>query len=151
VHVRSLDEVHLDVRLMADQSITLADAPLVCFVGPFSAPDDAGLSDPCWGDPDLGKLLSAQLPRDGAGHFALPAGQSIDVAATLRRGTVRCDYPPGAWLLKVAARPLIDGSAVDPISLPDLNVDVPYVATDALPLLPTNVTRYCGLASVVYR
>jgi hypothetical protein len=151
VRVRILDDVQLEVHLAADRSVVFNDAPRLCLVGPFSAPDDAGLTDPCWGEPDLGALVTAQLERDAVGHPSLGAGRSVDLTAALRRGSARCDYPPGTWQLEVVVDPVIDGSAVGPVPLPDLTLDMPFVATDVLPLLRPDESRYCGLASVVFR
>ncbi len=150
VRVRIIDELHLELRIETARDVAFASPPEVCLVGPYSAPDDAGLSDRCWGEPDLGALVAAKLATDGAGHPALQARRSIVVDAPLRRGQVRCDYPPGDWRLEVVANPLIDGSAVGAMDLPDLVVQLPYQGTTALPLLPIDQTRYCGLATVVY-
>ena len=119
-------------------------------MGPYSAPDDAGLSDRCWGDPDLGTLLAAQLPTDAAGHPRLSADQPIIVDAALRRGQVRCDYPPGEWTLEVALEPLVNGTSVGPIDLAPVTFDVPWQTADPIPLRLLG-TRYCGLANAVYR
>jgi hypothetical protein len=149
VPVRILDELSLDLRLEASDTITLASPPRVCLVGPFSAPDDAGLTDRCWGEPDLGELLAEQLGTDDAGHPTLEAGRPTIVAAVIRRGEVRCDYPPGEWQLEVTLEPLVDGRSAGALQLPPVAVSVPPTTTEPLPLMLFG-TRYCGLANVVY-
>jgi hypothetical protein len=72
------------------------------------------------------------------------------MAATLRRGDERCDYPPGTWQLEVTLEPLIDGSSVGPLELAPVAVSVPPSAIEPLPLRLFG-TRYCGLANAVYR
>lgn len=150
VRVRIVDQLRLELRIEAGRDVALAGPPRVCLVGPHWAPDDAGLSDRCWGEPDFEALLAAKLAVDGAGHPVLQARTSIVLDAALRRGQVRCDYPPGEWRLDIAADPLIDGSAVGAIDLPDLIIELPCQGTAALPLLPIGQTRYCGLADAVY-
>lgn len=150
VRVRIVDGLHLEVSIKAPSSITLAGPPRVCLVGPYSAPDDAGLSDRCWGDPDLGTLLAAQLPTDAAGHPQLSADHPIVVDAALDRGETRCDYPPGEWTLELTLEPLVDGTTVGPIDLPPVAFDVPWQTTEPMPLRLLG-TRYCGLANTVYR
>jgi hypothetical protein len=150
VRVRIVDELDIDLRIETTETLTLAGPPRVCLVGPYSAPDDAGLSDRCWGEPDLGGLLAQQLTTDATGHPRLVAGQPIVVSGGLRRGTVRCDYPPGEWQLEVTLEPLLDGSAAGRIELPAVSIDVPSLVADPLRLVLFD-TRYCGLATVVYR
>ncbi len=151
VRVRILDELGLDVRLAADIEVVLATPPRICLVGPFSAPDDAGLSDPCWGTPDLEDALAAHMPADTDGHYLLVAGSPIDVKATLQRGSVRCDYPPGEWQLEVTLNPFIDGLPMGTIEVLPALFTVPLETAGPLPLLGVLETRYCGLASGVYR
>jgi hypothetical protein len=148
VRVRIVDEVRLDVRIETDRPLTLAGMPRLCLVGPFSAPDDAGLSDRCWGEPDLGTLLAGQLGRDEAGHHTLDAGTTL-LTASLRRGDERCDYPPGRWTLELAIEPVVDGLPTSPIYVPEATFDIPFSAADVLPLVAER--RYCGLASAVFR
>jgi len=150
VGVRILDELHLELRIEAQRDVALAGPPVVCLVGPYSAPDDAGLSDRCWGEPDLGALVAAKLPTDGEGHPVLWAQSPVVIGATLRRGQVRCDYPPGEWHLEIAADPLIDGQAVGAMDLPRLAIALPYRDTVVLPLPRIDRTRYCGLATAVF-
>jgi hypothetical protein len=151
VHVRILDEIELELRIEADRDVTLAGPPRLCLVGPSPAPDDAGLSDRCWGEPDLGALLAAKLEGDPSGRVSVEAARPTTFSATLRRGDVRCDYPPGAWQLEVAVDPLVDGSPVSGVAIAPISLEVPWETEDPLPLLGVDRTRYCGLASVVYR
>jgi hypothetical protein len=150
VRVRIVDELDLDIRIETTETLTLAGPPRVCLVGPYSAPDDAGLSDRCWGEPDLGGLLAQRLTTDPTGHPMLLAGQPIVLSGGLQRGTVRCDYPPGAWQLEVTLEPLLDGSSSGRIELPPVGIGVPYLVADPLRLVLLD-TRYCGLATVVFR
>lgn len=149
VRVRIVDQLQLELRVETPDAIELAEPPRVCLAWYFSAPDDAGLSDRCWGEPDLGGLLEAQLARDEAGHTLLPAGRPIVVDATLRRGDVRCDYPPGDWQLEVALEPLVDGSPVGALDLPPVVLAVSATGDGPLPFLRFD-TRFCGLATLVY-
>ena len=151
VRVRIVSELRLSIRLEADHDVALAEPARLCIVGPYSAPDDAGLSDPCWGSPDPGELLAAQLESDPAGHPVLSADRPILVAASLVRGDARCDYPPGEWHVEVVLNPLIDGSPVGDLYLPYATMDVPLERADAAPLAEVLEDRYCGLASAVYR
>jgi hypothetical protein len=149
VRVRILDRLGLNLRIAADRPITLAEPPVVCLVGPYSAPDDAGLESPCWGEPDLSSALMAKLGQDGTGHYLLTPDQPIELAVELSRGTRRCDYPPGAWQLELKLNPLSGGNAAGARYVPDTPFDVPISQTGPLTLLPTTETRYCGLATAV--
>src|SRR5258706_8204691 len=111
VHVRITDELRLDLRITTDQDVVLAGAPRLCLVGPYSAPDDAGLTDRCWGEPDLAALLLAHASTDVAGRPVLAAATPIALSPTLRRGGTRCDYPPGTRQPPPTIHPLIHGSA----------------------------------------
>jgi hypothetical protein len=149
VRVRIVEGLSLELRIDATHPVALAAAPLFCLVGPFSAPDDAGLSDRCWGEPNLGVVVAGGLPTDQAGHPMFPADAPATLSATLQRGDVRCDYPPGKWVLEVKVDPLLDGTAMGARYLPDVGFEVPFATPAPLTLLAQ--TRYCGLASVVYR
>lgn len=151
VRVRIVNELRVSIRIEADHDIALAEPARLCLVGPYSAPDDAGLSDPCWGSPDLGELLAAQLESDAAGHPILREDRPILVAASLVRGDARCDYPPGEWHVEVVLNPLVDGSPVGDLYPPHVTLDVPLERADAPPLAEVLEDRYCGLASAVYR
>jgi hypothetical protein len=149
VRVRIVDSLDVGVGITTDRDITLAEPPIICLVGPYSAPDDAGLSSPCWGQPDLTSLLLPKLAQDAAGHYLLSAGQPIELDAQLNRGTERCDYPPGRWEVELKLNPLVDGGAAGARYVPDTEFDVPLPSTGPLQLLPTTETRYCGLATAV--
>jgi hypothetical protein len=79
----------------------------------------------------------------------LPAGHPIVVDAALRRGDVRCDYPPGDWQLETALEPLVDGSPVGAMDLPVVGLEVSAIAEGPLPFLRFD-TRFCGLATSIY-
>ena len=149
VRVRIVDELDLEIHVQSPEALTLAEPPTVCLVGPYSAPDDAGLSDRCWGEPDLGALLAARLAADDAGHPTLRANEPVVLSATIRRGDVRCDYPPGTWQLEITWQPLVDGQPVGRVEQPAIPIVVSPQATQPLPLRLFD-TRYCGLATAVY-
>jgi len=149
VHVRITDELRLDLRITTDRDVVLAGPPRLCLVGPYSAPDDAGLTDRCWGEPDLAALLLAHVSTDGTGRPVLAAATPIALSVTLRRGDVRCDYPPGTWQLELTIDPLIDRSASGERDAPSVKVEVPFAGTSALPFVTES--RYCGLADTIYR
>ena len=148
VKVRIVDSMDLALQIAADQEVVLAEPPVVCLVGPYSAPDDAGLESPCWGDPDLSALLAAKLSRNADNHYVLGM-TPVNVSTTLQRGTQRCDYPPGAWEVELKLNPVGTGEGARYI--PDTPFDVPVTTAGPLQLLPTTHTRYCGLATAVYQ
>lgn len=150
VRVRIVAELQLEVRIEADRNVTLEAPPSGCLAGSDWAPDDAGLESRCWGEPDIGQLVGAALPTDGAGHPFLAGHRPIIVQATLERGDARCDYPPGAWDLEIAGDPLIDGTPVtglDPIAIPFV---VDFADTGVLPLLGPYETRFCSSARPIW-
>ena len=152
VIVRVVDELDLVIRFEADRSMTLPGSPYLCLVGPFWAPDDAGLSDRCWGDPDLAGIVASRIPDADGGTVRLQAGKSVVVTTRLRRGDVRCDYPPGTWHLEVAFSPPGTPAGPDRLALEDVVLEVPFDPDDGpLPLLKPGQSRYCGLANVVVR
>jgi hypothetical protein len=151
VTVRIVDQLQMELRIETEGSLVLAGPPHVCLVGPFWAPDDAGLTDRCWGEPDLGGLLAAQLARDGVGHPILDGDSPIIVVAKLRRGDVRCDYPPGDWQLELRFEPLVTDASVGATDLYPVGFIVPAQVGNPLPLSLIKASRYCGLANVVYR
>jgi hypothetical protein len=151
VTVRIVDQLQMELRIETEGSLVLAGPPHVCLVGPFWAPDDAGLTDRCWGEPDLGGLLAAELATDAAGHPILDGDSPIIVVAKLRRGDVRCDYPPGDWQLEVRFEPLVNGASVGATDLSPVGFSVPAQVGNQLPLSMVKASRYCGLANVVYR
>lgn len=145
VRVRIVDELTIALEVSADRAVAFAEAPRVCLVGPDSSPDDAGLSDPCWGEPDLGGPFAAQLTTDASGHPTLEAGKPVTVTMPLKRGDVRCDYAPGAWHVEFKADPVVDGSGAGARYLPYASFEVPIAASAPLPFLPD--TRFCALAT----
>lgn len=149
VLVRIIDELQLELRVQTDRDVTLASPPRLCLVGPYSAPDDAGLTDRCWGEPDLSQLLDSRLAPDGAGRSVLAAASPIALTATLQRGNARCDYPPGTWRLEMTVDLVIDGSPTGDLEVPAGTFDLPFAGTTALPLISS--ARYCGLAETIYR
>lgn len=151
VRVRVVHELNLEIHIETSQAVAFEEAPAFCLIGPFAAPDDAGYSSPCWGTPDIGELLAAQLPTDAAGHATFPSGEPIVLSATVERGGPRCDYPPGTWLLRVEGNPLIDGVPTRARQLAEVGFEVPWSRTDPLPFLPVKTVAYCGLANTVYR
>ena len=107
VPVRILDEIQLELRLESNVDVALAEPPRVCLVGPHWAPDDAGLSDRCWGEPDLGALLAAQLEADAAGSPAT-ACRSPGHGCGDPRARPRALRLPG-WRLDAGDRRRADG------------------------------------------
>jgi hypothetical protein len=149
VRVRIVDKMNFGLRIATTRELALAEPPVLCLVGPYSAPDDAGLESPCWGDPDLSSELQAELGQDSAGHYLLTPDQPINLAVQLSRGSQRCDYPPGEWQVELRLNPLSGGAASGARYLPDTPFDVPITQTGPLKLLPTTETRYCGLATAI--
>lgn len=153
VTVRIVERMQIDVHVASSFDMTFAEAPRLCLVGPYSAPDDGGLQDPCWGSPDLSALFGDRLPTSADGMPMIRAGQAIDLSVGLERGDVRCDYAPGQWTLEFDARPLVDGRATSQsvyapaalfsVPIPSGNTPLRYLGIDS--------TRYCGLATVIYR
>jgi len=146
VRVRIVDSIEVGLRVASDHELVLAEPPVVCLVGPYSAPDDAGLESPCWGDPDLSALLTAKLTQNSDQHYVLGT-TPIELDTTLQRGTQRCDYPPGKWQVELKLNPL--GSSEGARYVPTTTFDVPIADAGPLQLLPTTETRYCGLATAV--
>jgi hypothetical protein len=151
VLVRIVDDLRLEIHVESDQAVALGEPPSFCVIGPYSAPDDGGYSSPCWGTPDLGELVLPQLPTDGAGHPMIPAGRDLVLSATVQRGGLRCDYPPGQWLLVVKINPLVDGTPMGVRELPEIGFDVPWAVEGPLPFLAVRTVAYCGSANLVYR
>lgn len=147
INMRVVEELAITVTLESQRDLVLADPPRLCLVGPFWNPLDAGLSDRCWGDPDLGDVVASQLPTNGDGKPVLSANRPLTVNATIRRGNERCDYAPGQWHLEVG---------LGPIDLPDVLMYVPYENpivggfAGTLRLLPTDQTRLCSYPAAVY-
>jgi hypothetical protein len=151
VLVRIVDDLKLTIHIETQQVVVFRQPPSFCLIGPFSAPDDAGYQSPCWGTPDIGALAAAQLPTDAAGHAMVPADRSLVLSTTLHRGGLRCDYPPGRWLLVVEADPLVDGTAMGARPVAQTSFDIPWSDNGPLTFLPVKTVAYCGSANVVYR
>ncbi|HLE58380.1 MAG TPA: plastocyanin/azurin family copper-binding protein [Candidatus Limnocylindria bacterium] len=156
VNIRVVAEVRIELRLESAHDLVLERPPYLCLVGPFWNPLDAGLSDRCWGDPDLAAVVAAQLPTDELGRPMLPGGRPVGVSATIGRGGGRCDYSPGEWSLEMAVEPVIDGSPVGRLDLEDIPVYVPFEnrvvdgAPATLEILPADDTRICSYPAAVY-
>jgi len=150
VPVRIVDRVGLEVRLESPRDVTLAAAPRLCLTGPFWNPLDAGLSDRCWGDPDLAALLAESMPVDDSGHVTLRADSPVVLRAELARGDERCDYPPGDWLLEVDAEPVIDRAARARMPIAEVPLAVPWDVPGALPWRDNGDTRFCSFTAAVY-
>lgn len=151
VVVRLVDEMDVEVVISSDADLVLADPPGLCLVGPFWNPLDAGLSDRCWGTPDLGQVASDQLEPGPDGRFTIAADAPATVGATLARGHERCDYAPGSWTLEVTLRPVVGDAVFGPIRTPDVQVEVPFDAEEPLDLLPRSDVRLCSYAAAVVR
>ena len=151
VRVRIVDRLDLDVRVETAHDVSLAGDPRFCLVGPYAAPNEAGLEDPCWGDPDLSAVMLAHMERDAAGHPTFRAGSPLTVETKMARGETRCDYAGGTWRLEVKLDLLVNGTASGADYLPEAQFEVPFAHEGALALLPTAQTRYCGLATLVVR
>lgn len=142
VVIRVVDEMEVTVELAVAEDMALSEPPRLCLVGPFWNPLDAGLSDRCWGDPDLtaGSGLGTELR----------AGGPIVVEATIARGHERCDYAPGEWTLEVSLRPVVHGAVFGPLRIPDTVFTVPIDDPDEpLVLLPVLDTRVCSYPAAV--
>lgn len=151
VIVRIVDGVELEVRLESRDAMLLPGPPFLCLVGPYAAPDDAGLSDRCWGEPDLASVAADQLPMDSDGALRLQAGVPMTIAVELSRGHERCDYPPGTWQLEVTFSPRGTPAGPDRLALEDVPFAISPTTTHPLPLVPPGDGRYCGLATLVMR
>lgn len=149
VGVRILSGVDLEVVLQADTDVVLSSYPDLCLIGPFAMPDYAGLSEPCWGRPDLSDVVRARLPTDAQGRPVLRANRAVTLHASLVRDVDRCDYPPGDWQLEVAIEPLREHASGPRFELFAVPLDLP--AGSGAPLALVRPTKYCGLANVAYR
>jgi hypothetical protein len=149
VRVRIVDTLDLEITLRSEAGVVLAEPPVLCLHWIDAAPDDAGLESPCWGVPDPSTELAASMVRDD-GSWVLDRAQTVAVHARLTRGGRRCDYPPGAWILRVRVVPLVDG-VVQPPMYTEAPFEVAYERTDVPTRLPLSETRFFGLASEVIR
>jgi hypothetical protein len=150
VPVRIVEDLALEVGLETPRDVTLAAAPRLCLTGPFWNPLDAGLSDRCWGDPDLAELLAEAMPADADGRVTLRAGSPVVLQADLARGDERCDYPPGDWLLEVDAEPVVDGVTLPRQDIASVSLTVPLEESGPLPWRANSDTRFCSFTAAVY-
>jgi hypothetical protein len=149
VRVRIVDTLDLGITLVSDTGVTLAQPPELCLAWVFAGPDDAGLESPCWGIPDPSTELASLMARDD-GTWALEPAHGVAVHAQMTRGGGRCDFPPGEWVLRVKAVPVVDGVAQEPMYV-RAPFEVAYDPTEVPTRLPLTETRFCGLASEVVR
>jgi hypothetical protein len=150
VAIRIVEDLSVTVRLEAARDVVLAGPPRLCLTGPFWNPLDAGLSDRCWGDPDLATVAAERFERDPASNVVLRAGTPVVIEATLERGDERCDYAPGDWLLEVDAEPVVDGVAGTRLDITKAPLSVPFDGGELLTLRPTSDTRVCSYGAAVY-
>ncbi len=151
VPIRIVDHLDLRVRISADQDVRLVGLPRVCLVGPFWNPLDAGLSDRCWGEPDLGQVIAGKLPADAAGGVTLRATTPFELAIAIGRGEERCDYAPGEWRLQIDAPMQVDGVIVPHVELADVPFDVPLEPEGTvLSFRPNSEVRPCSYVAAVY-
>jgi hypothetical protein len=150
VPVRIVEDIVLDLQLEADRDVTFAAPPRLCLTGPFWNPLDAGLSDRCWGDPDINEALREAMPADPAGTATLRAGSPVSLRVPIARGDERCDYPPGDWLLEVDAEPVIGGQVLPRTDITKAPVTIPWDVEGALPWHDNSDTRFCSFTAAVY-
>jgi hypothetical protein len=142
VRIRVVDEMVITVNIGAETDVVLAEPPGLCLVGPFWNPLDAGLSDRCWGDPDLTAV-------SGIGT-TLHAEEPAAFEGTIARGHERCDYAPGEWTLEVSLLPVVGGRGFGPVRIPDVIFTVPIEDPDEpLELLSPLDTRVCSYSAAV--
>ena len=151
VPVRIVEELTLRLTITTDRDLPFAMPPRVCLVGPFWNPLDAGLSDRCWGEPDLGGLVADALRGGEGGELRLEAGERIDLDATIERGDERCDYAPGEWRLHIDAELRLGGSVLPRVHMADIPLDLPLEPVGTvLPFYPSSETRPCSYIAAVY-
>ncbi len=151
VDLRIVDELDLHVRVAVSDEMVLAEPPRLCLVGPLWNPLDAGLSDRCWGEPDLSGAVAARMSTDAAGHVVLQSDSLIELDLTIERGDERCDYPPGEWTLEVAIVPVVDDGPAVRVYLPDVVIPVPILEMSPLAQLSSQETRFCSYAEAIYK
>lgn len=150
VPVRIVEDLVLELELAADRDVTFAAPPRLCLTGPFWNPLDAGLSDRCWGDPDVNESLRAAMPANPSGTVTLRAGSPVVLRVPIARGDERCDYPPGDWLLEVDAEPVIDGQARPRQDIAMAPITIPWDVEGALSWHDNSDTRFCSFTAAVY-
>ena len=150
VPVRIVEDLVLAIELSAARDVTFTEPPRFCLTGPFWNPLDAGLSDRCWGDPDVNDSLRAAMPADPSGTVTLRAGSPVVLRVPIARGDERCDYPPGDWILEVDAEPVIDGQAQPRQEIAEVPIAIPWDVDGALPWHDNSDTRFCSFTAAVY-
>lgn len=150
VPVRIVEDLVLDLELSAARDVSFNAPPRLCLTGPFWNPLDAGLSDRCWGEPDVNESLAAAMPTEASGTVTLRAGSPVVIHVPIARGDERCDYPPGDWLLEVDAEPVIDGQAQPRKDIAKAPISIPWDVTGALPWHDNSDTRFCSFTAAVY-
>ena len=150
VPVRIVEDLILDLELSAARDVTFTAPPRLCLTGPFWNPLDAGLSDRCWGEPDVNEALRTAMPPDPAGTVTLRADSPVAIRVSIARGDERCDYPPGDWLLEVDAEPVIDGRAQPRTDIAQAPITIPWDVDGALPWHDNSDTRFCSFTAAVY-
>ena len=150
VPVRIVEDLVLEVELSATRDVTFTEPPRLCLTGPFWNPLDAGLSDRCWGEPDVNDPLRAAMPADPSGTVTLRAGSPVVLRVPIARGDERCDYPPGDWLLEVDAKPVIDGKTLPRQDIAKVPLTVPLEEGGALAWRSNSDTRFCSFTAAVY-
>ena len=150
VPVRIVEDLELRLTITSDREIVFATPPRVCLVGPFWNPLDAGLSDRCWGEPDLGRMVAEGLRRDD-GELRVESGDRMSLDATIERGTERCDYAPGEWRLQIDAELRLGATALPRVDVVDIPLDLPLEPVGTvLPFHPNSETRPCSYVAAVY-
>jgi hypothetical protein len=150
VPVRIVEDLVLELELSTDRDVTFAAPPRLCLTGPFWNPLDAGLSDRCWGEPDVNESLRAAMSVDPAGTVTLRADSPVVLRVPIARGEERCDYPPGDWLLEVDAEPVIDGEAQPRADIAKAPIAIPWNVGVPLPWHDSSNTRFCSFTAAVY-
>jgi hypothetical protein len=150
VPVRIVEDLVLELELSADRDVTFAAPPRLCLTGPFWNPLDAGLSDRCWGEPDVNDALAEHMIPDGNGFVTLRANAPVALRVPIARGDERCDYPPGDWLLEVDAEPVIDGQVQPRADIAKAPIAIPWNVGVPLPWHDNSDTRFCSFTAAVY-
>ena len=150
VPVRIVEDLVLDLGLSTPRDVTFSAPPRLCLTGPFWNPLDAGLSDRCWGDPDVNEALRDAMPADPSGTVTLRADSPVVLRVPIARGDERCDYPPGDWLLEVDAEPVIDGAPQPRMDIAKVPITIPWDVDGALRWHDNSDTRFCSFTAAVY-
>ncbi len=138
VRVRVVEHLELEVTLSSDVDAVFRDEPPhVCLW--TRAWDRQG--DPCWGQPDLEALVTAQLRGDGTGPAGLVAGRPITVRTSLDRDPNGCDFPPGEWIFEFIAYPVGGGGNAVEVQV---RLDVPLAGESGLLTGELSGVRFCA-------